>query len=239
MLFALVFLLSTGNSLADELDDAWADRHSEAKAKKLLEVGEKLAKENPDSYDVHWKLSRAYYFYGSYFVTENEEQKTVFLKAKDAAGRAIALNKNGVEGYYWYAVGIGKWGEANGVMKSLSQVKPMQQALEKVIKLDPNYDDGGGYRVLGRLYFRAPSVISIGDNDKSIENLKKAMKKNPRHKLTLFFLAETLMGEGEYAEALEVLARAEAYPIVKERETEEKSWLNDIKKDIEICNKKL
>jgi tetratricopeptide (TPR) repeat protein len=241
-LFSIIFLTGLICSrflFADEMDDAWADRHSKEKAKHLMETGEKLIKEKPDSYDFHWKFSRACWFYGSFFLSSNEDKKAAFGNGKEAGIRAISLNPAGVEGYFWYAVNLGEWGQANGIMNSLEQVKPMKKALEKSVVINPNYDNGGGYRVLGRLYFKAPSVISVGDNKKSIEYLKKALAKDTTHKLTILFLAETLMDEGEYKEALSYLEQAANAPIVSHRETEEKSWLRDIKKNIEKCREKL
>jgi tetratricopeptide (TPR) repeat protein len=90
-----------------------------------------------------------------------------------------------------------KYGEARGILKSLFLVGPIIDSMQQVITIDPGYEYGGPYRVLGRVYFKLPRFAGGGIN-KSIENLKKSLEYAPNISTTHLFLAESYMAQKEY-----------------------------------------
>ncbi|MBU4573948.1 MAG: TRAP transporter TatT component family protein, partial [Proteobacteria bacterium] len=88
---------------------------------------------------------------------------------------------------------------------------------------DPNYEAGGPYRVLGRLYFKLPGLFG-GDNEKAIENLKIAVKKGPHRYLNHIYLAEVLIDEDQGHEANQVLKAVIAGPVEPGLEPEDAEW---------------
>lgn len=91
-----------------------------------------------------------------------------------------------------------------GVLKSLSFVKPIKEAMNKVIELDRGYEDGGPDRVLGRVYFKLPGIAG-GSKKKSLEHLLKSKELAPNDALTRCYLAETLLSLKEKDKAREEL----------------------------------
>ena len=188
-------------SLIKKGDDLYLARSGSLDSvKKAIEVWEKASALDPKSEEPLYKISMGYYYLGR-FTDQKNDELTLFTKGKEYGEKAVALNPNSSPSQYWVAVNIGKWGEAKGIMKSLSMVKPMRDHLEKAEKADPRYFFGGPARVLGRLYFKAPSVISIGDKKKAEEYLRKSLQLSPDYSLTMLYLAEVLADSGKKDEA--------------------------------------
>lgn len=218
-------LIKEGDDLYLLRDDARNVMKAIDKYKAALELDQK-------NYEAIWKISRAYYFYGTKLSDEDDEgKKKSFDKGKYWAKLAIKNSPNSVDGHFWYGVNLGSWGEANGVMKSLSIRHELEDVMLKSAKISEEYEGAGAYRVLGRLKFRLPGIFG-GDNDLSIEYLRKAVKIAPTHTMNYVFLAETLMDEDEYLEAKKLLEK------VISMEPDPR-WIPEAKKDKAIAQELL
>ena len=72
----------------------------------------------------------------------------------------------------------------------------MRDLAETVIALDPGLEEGGGYRVLGRLHHQAPHIPLITgwvSKTKAVEYLRKSYALGPTNPVTWFFLGEALL----------------------------------------------
>ena len=68
-----------------------------------------------------------------------------------------------------------------------------------VIALDPRFEEGGGYRILGRLHDQAPRVPFLTwwvSRKEAITNLRNALAVAPDNVINLHFLAEALARSG-------------------------------------------
>ena len=115
--------------------------------------------------------------------------------------------------YYYRAINTGLFHEVK-VVGYQKGVKQMIDDCEKVIKLDPKYDHGGAYRILGQIYTKLPQTTGRPDSvtrdlDKAEEYLKQAVRIGPDYPENHIFLAETLLEQEKYAEASAELATAE------------------------------
>ncbi len=66
---------------------------------------------------------------------------------------------------------------------------------QAVILLDPAYDGGGGYRILGRLHHQTPSVPFLtgwASRTEALKNLRLAVAAGPRNFVGCQFLAEAI-----------------------------------------------
>ena len=169
---------------------------------KAVTAYEQALKADPASVEAAWKLSRALYRLGR--KSPKDQQEKIFERAVNAAKKGIAMDSESVPAHYWLAVSYGMYGTSKGVMKSLSLIDPIKEEAQFVIDHQPDYDLGGAYRVLGRLYFKVPGLFG-GDNDLAIENLKKAVKLGPKRYLSHIFLAEVYLDEGEKEKAKALL----------------------------------
>ena len=202
---------------ADELLLSLADMET---AQDILAKYETAAETIENKYDVNWKMSRIFYHIGTH-TADKKEQQEIFSNAIVLAENAIALEPEKPDGHYWLAVNNGKFGESKGVMKSLGLVKPIKESLNKVIKLDRSYEEGGADRVLGRVFFKVPGIAG-GDKDESLRHLLKSIEFGPNDPVTLLYLGETYLALKEIDKAREALDK-----VVKMED--DGLWVNAIK----------
>lgn len=174
-----------------------------AQAKEALSKYEKALQLAVDKYPVYWRLAKILYYIGDHTKGDKGKQE-IFQKGIDYAKKAVELEPKKPDGYYWVGVNYGLYGEAKGILKSLSLVGPIKEAMNKILEIDPSYEDGGADRVLGRMYYRLPGFAG-GSKKKSLEHLLKSKEFGPEDPVTRVYLAETCMGLKEFDKAKEEL----------------------------------
>ncbi len=185
---------------ADELFNQMKDMQTakEVEALLLKEIGM-----TGGDYDAYWRMSRILYYIGEH-TQDKGERKTIFSRGVYYGQKATEKEPEKPDGYYWHGVNNGKYGETRGVLKSLSLVKPIKNAMNKVIELDRSYEEGGADRVLGRVYFKLPGFAG-GSKEKSLEHLLKSLEYGPNDAVTRIYLAETYLDMKEKDKAKEQL----------------------------------
>jgi tetratricopeptide (TPR) repeat protein len=189
-------LIAQADKLFADMKDMAAAKEAQAKYRDAL-----LKAEN--KYEAYWKLSRIHYYIGAH-TESKKDKKVIFSQGIYYANKAVALEPEKPDGYYWLGVNQGVYGEAKGVLKSLSLVKPIKRSMNKIIELDRAYEDGGADRVLGRVYFKVPGIAG-GSKDKSLEHLLKSKELGPNDPVTRVYLAETLLSKKKVEEARQEL----------------------------------
>ena len=166
------------------------------------------------TYETAWKYAKAAYYYATYVIKDQPTQLTIFEEGKNAAEAATKFNISGVDGYYWFSVCIGSWAERVSQMKQLEMIDPMLKNINKAISLNPGYLNGSCYMVRGRLYQKAPGVISIGDKNKAKEDYETAMSYGKNKNRTLYtFYVELLIELGEKAKAKTMIIEGQNIPM--------------------------
>lgn len=190
------------------------------------------------SAEARWKYLRAVYFLAVYCGKSEEDRKRLLgdartvgeagiaaleapLKGRPPAERSAELKKNpaAAELYFWNAVVWGEWSLAYGKMAAVrkgaaTKIRDYSQA---AIDLDPALEEGGGWRVLGRLHHQSPMVVLFTGWVKHKEApgmLRKALAAGPENPINQFFLAEAILDYDEKAkpEAEELLKRCAQAP---------------------------
>ncbi len=169
-------------------------------------------------------LSEINYWLGEY--AEDAEDKLAFFDEGVQCGEAgVGINENCLEANFWLAANYGSFGQEKGIMQSLAMVTPIKERAERVLEIDANYFYGGAWRVLGRLYHKAPGFpFSIGNNKKAIECLEKAVELGPKFFLNRLFLAEAYISNREKAKAREHLEWIRNAPLNKNHEREDENY---------------
>jgi len=189
-------LIVKGDELYNEMKDMASAKEAEALYREAL-----LMMDN--KYEAFWRISRILYYIGEH-TEKKKERQTIFAQGVYYAQKAIDLEPEKPDGHYWHGVNNGKYGETRGVLKSLFLVKPIKEAMNKVIELDRSYEDGGPDRVLGRVYFKLPGFAG-GSKEKSLEHLLKSKEYGPNDAVTRIYLAETYLSQDEKDKAREEL----------------------------------
>jgi hypothetical protein len=191
-----------------------------------------------DNAEARWKLARALYFQAAYTGQDADSQAAIYEKARRAGDDAIRIlerraknrgaapfegrapsdiaaavlsDRDASPTFFWTAVAWGQWALTSGKMKAArtGAAEKIRDDASVVIALDPEFEEGGGYRILGRLHHQAPKVpflTSWVSRDKALENLRRAVAVNDRNLVNRHFLAEALAdgGPAERAEAVRI-----------------------------------
>ncbi|HUF03867.1 MAG TPA: TRAP transporter TatT component family protein [Aridibacter sp.] len=191
-----------------------------------------LLDEDPECAWAYGLLSEIYYWTGEY--ADADEKLFYFNEGVEYGEKGVELDEECVEANFWLAANWGSYGQEKGIMKSLSLVNLIKAAVERVIEQDESYFYGGPYRILGRLYHKAPGFpISIGDNRKAEENLMKAVELGPKFFLNHLFLAELYISMLEKEKARKQLEWIIEIPPNKNHEREDEGYKERAEKLLE------
>ena len=157
-----------------------------------------------------WKLIQACFFKGQYAANESEVKKRIYDIGKNIGADGLEFFPESVAIHTWMAIIWGVWGEEYGIIRSAREgvAGRIRQHCEKVIELDAAFQDAAGYRVLGRLHFKAPKIpILLGwpSKEKALEYLEKAHRMAPENLYTKQYLAEALYDRGNKRRARELM----------------------------------
>ena len=172
---------------------------------------------DPGNIEVLAKLLRSLHFRGAYTNLGIEEKKAFFdegrrlgqaaedrLEAAAIASHglsrieALRLVKGAPALYLWTAVHWGEWGLAKGKFASARTgvAGRLRDLAQTLIDMDPLFDEGAGYRMLGRLHSEAPKIIFITgwiSHEKGVQYLRRAYKVAPDNPVNCAFLAEAIL----------------------------------------------
>ena len=94
--------------------------------------------------------------------------------------------------HYYLAANLGL-AVRNHMTLAVESLPRLESEMKRAVELSPDVDDGGPMRLLGMLYLKAPPwPTGIGDGDKALELLKRAVETHPQHPLNHLFYAQTL-----------------------------------------------
>ena len=139
--------------------------------------------------------------------TDPDKREKLANEGVNFAEAAIAQggNPDGAVHYYLAAnLGLAVRRHPVLAMESLGR---LENEMKQAVALSPDIDDGGPLRLLGTLYLKAPAWPNgIGDRDKALELLEKAVKEHPAHPLNHLFYAQALWDDGDEAALNQVKA---------------------------------
>lgn len=183
--------------------------------------------------EARWKLARALYFLGTYTGLDEAAQRAVFDRARRAgeesvgfvAGRlgnpdfrkldpasAAKLFRDDADAppaLFWTAVAWGQWALASGRVEAAGKgaAQRIRDDCLTLIALDPEFEEGGGYRILGRVHDQAPKIPLLTgwvSRAEALRLLRLAIAAAPRNFVNRHFLAEALARSGARKEAVAI-----------------------------------
>jgi hypothetical protein len=216
----------------------------------------------PESLEVRWRLMRALYFKGEHATDDSTAKRMLFDEGRTVAEQTLSILRReaGREGhrdlgkatpvelvpyvrgipaalpsFLWASVDWGKWALVFGKTAAVKQgaAAKIRDYAQAVILLDPAYDGGGGYRVLGRLHHQTPAVpffTGWASRSEALRNLRLAVEAGPRNLVGRQFLAEAVWDyeSSHRAEARAMLEKLLAETpdpdfLVEDRKTQEEA----------------
>ncbi|MGH9368209.1 MAG: hypothetical protein ACRD3M_11105 [Thermoanaerobaculia bacterium] len=196
------------------------------------------AAQAPDNLEARWKLLRAFYFKGAYTGLDADSRRAVFSTARRVSDDAIAIlarragprdgtdlvklapaaraealakQRDAAPSFFWSAACWGQWALAVGKVEAarVGAAERIRDDAATVIAIDPKFEDGGGYRVLGRLHDQAPEIALLAgwvSRQEALRNLRLAVSVETRSFANRHYLAEALArgSAEERAEAVRI-----------------------------------
>jgi hypothetical protein len=179
---------------------------------------------DPNGYDSLWRRARVYYNLGD-DAKPTAEKIRCFEQAIQSATHATEVRPDGVEGHYWLGVSEGGYGEVKGKFKALSEIGSIKKEMHAVININPAYENGGAYLVLGKMDFELPGILG-GSNHRAIDEYLSGLKVAPNNSLMKVYLAESYIDAGRKDEAKSLLdqvlaaGNADSNPELKDAQQE-------------------
>lgn len=182
-----------------------------------------LVEKDPDCGWAYGLLSEIYYWLGE--GAEGGDRLFYFEEGVGWGEEGVAADADSLEANFWLAVNYGSYGQEKGIMQSLALITPIREKAEHALELDEGYFYGGPWRVLGRLYHKAPGFpLSIGDRRKAGECFEKALGFGPDFYLNHLFLAELYISDRKKEKAREQLEWILEAPLSRNHEREDEAY---------------
>ncbi len=222
---------------------------ADAAARDVVAAARAAVAAEPESVGARWRLMRALYFLGEHATPGEAAKKAVFDEGKRVGEETLALLRrtagasagreltsaspvelapylaqtpDAVPAFLWAGVNWGKWALVFGKTAAARQgaAAKIRDYAAAVVALDPTWDEGGGYRVLGRLHHQTPSIPFVtgwASRAEALASLRRAVEKGPRNFVNRLYLAEAIWDyeKGKRDEArgmLEALVREAPTP---------------------------
>ncbi len=171
-----------------DADDYYLGRLNPENVTKGLELLRAEVAENPRDYEAWWRISRLLYYMAHH--ASGSARIKLLEQGIDAGKKATSLTPNRAEGHYWLGSNYDQLADARGYLRGLMLVDDIRKEMEIVRRLDPDYEEAGGQRMLARLDYRAPFFLG-GDKRRSMQLLKDCLTRYPENATTMVFLADS------------------------------------------------
>jgi tetratricopeptide (TPR) repeat protein len=125
------------------------------------------------NFDVEWRYAKYNYFLGKQS-TDAKEQDAVFEEGKNAGKIAQTVEPQKPDGYFWYAANLGELARKNMLTVGLKSIGDVRGSMEKVLEIDPKYQDSSAADVLGQVELE--TKLYGGSAEKAVEILEKALR---------------------------------------------------------------
>jgi len=155
-------------------------------------------------------LLKSYYYKAEFAIQDKDEKKKIFNEGKALGEKYIEKFPHSVEFRYWYLVNLGSWAQVYGILTAAREGVSdlMRTHSEKIIELDPEYQNGGGYFMLGAVHFKSPYIpfiLSWPDNDDAIKYLQLSVDTGKAEMNQKNYLAQALSKDGRDKKARALL----------------------------------
>ncbi len=193
----------------------WQKRDDQQSLEESLSKFEMVHSSNSEDLEILTYLARGYFTLGELHLTDEDQKKRSFEKARQFGELGLATNavykkfaaeniemaienlgEREVPLLYWTAASLGNWAKLNGVMSSLKFKGQILASIKQVEKLKPNFFYGAVPRYWGGFYAIAPSIAG-GDMKKSKKSFEAAFAAAPEYLASKTLYAEAYLVKEE------------------------------------------
>jgi len=148
-----------------------------------------------DEYLVLWEAARTCVWLGNY--GPEAKRKDYVKQGLEYANTAVELKPDGEQGLFYHGALAGKLADLD-FMYGSDAIKVIEGRMKQLIEAKSTFMYGGPDRVLAMLYMRAPgSPISVGDYEKAMTHMKRAVEIMPEWLENQLYMAELELRTGK------------------------------------------
>jgi hypothetical protein len=191
------------DALHSRRDDPAVEKELESLLRGALQI-------SPDDYGLLWRMARLRHWQADGL--KGEPMARLGREAWEWGDKAIKVNPAGVEGHYYAGIGLGAYSQGAGILRALTEglEGKFNARVDKSMQIGASFDRAGPLLTKGRYHFELPWPKR--DLGKSAALLRQVIDKFPGRIRGGVYLAETLLADGNAAEAKQVLETALAQP---------------------------
>jgi len=143
-------------------------------------------------------LAQIEFIWGDVRAKTQEEKLKAYDTGRQAAKRVVDADPRDVVARFWYATNTARWGQTNGVVRSLFLLPEVKREIGAILDLDARFPPV--YVLAGSVYYEVPALLG-GDLAKSEEFFRKGLELAPRYTMLRVGLGKTLIKLGRSDEA--------------------------------------
>jgi len=191
--------------LLEAVDEAWPLRDTPGRMDDILADLKKAEALAPRDYAVLWRVARWYYWMADAPGIPDAEKARLGKLAWEYGDKAIQADPTRVEGWFYASTGVGMYSIGISIVKALldGMESKYLDRLKKAQSIDPTFYGFGAGVSWGRYYYELPWPKY--DAEKSEQEYREALAKNPRNLRAKVFLAELYLKEDHPEEARKLL----------------------------------
>ena len=154
-------------------------------------------------------LAQIEFIWGDVRAKTQEEKLRAYDAGRQAAKRVADADPRDVVARFWYATNTARWGQTNGVVRSLFLLPEVKREIAAILDIDARFPPV--YVLAGSVYYEVPALLG-GDLAKSEEYFRKGIELDARYTMLRVGLGKTLIKLGRSDEA-----RKELTAVVEEK----------------------
>ena len=138
---------------------------------------QKRFQSDPTNVVAAWEFARAG-FDRAECATNDAERAAIAIQGIAACRQGLARNPESAPAHYYLGLNLGQLAHTK-FLGALKIVDEMEREFKAALALDEHFDQAGPHRNLGRLYFEAPAIGSVGSRAKARKHLERAVELAP------------------------------------------------------------
>jgi len=154
-------------------------------------------------------LAQVEFIWGDVRAKTQEEKLRAYDTGRQAAKRVADADPKHVVARFWYATNTARWGQTNGIVRSLFLLPEVKREISAILDLDPGFTPV--YVLAGTVNYEVPALLG-GDLARAEELFRKGIELDPRYTMLRVGLGKTLIKRGRPDEA-----RRELTAVVEEK----------------------
>jgi tetratricopeptide (TPR) repeat protein len=141
-----------------------------------------------------------------------DEARRHYQQGIDAARAALRSTPDDPAALLWLAADLGGEAQTHGRFHALGVISEIESTLLRLEQTHPQYGHAAAARALANLYWKAPSVISIGSSKKAASYFQLALQRAPDYPGNQAMAAAFFADMGDCGRARPLAAAVESRP---------------------------